>query len=103
MVGCSELLTYHDASFYHDQLSALSRRFFIWHTIYYHVMNNHQGLIDWYASTGMRPYLERLADDEQRRQFQAQVLEECQPDYPAQRDGKILFPFRRLFFVAYQE
>jgi trans-aconitate 2-methyltransferase len=101
--GCDARLTYHDASFFYDQLSVLSRRVFIWYTIYYHGMRNHQGLIDWYASTGMRPYLERLANDEQRRVFQSQVLEECRFAYPEQRDGRILFPFQRLFFVAYQE
>ena len=26
-------------------------------TICYHIMASHQDLIDWYASTGMRPYL----------------------------------------------
>jgi trans-aconitate 2-methyltransferase len=101
--GCEARLTYHPVGFYYDLLSTLSSRFYVWHTIYYHVMASHQGLIDWYASTGMRPYLERLANQEQRRAFQAQILEACRPDYPAQADGRILFPFQRLFFIAYQE
>jgi trans-aconitate 2-methyltransferase len=103
MVGCDELITYRDASFYYNQLSALSKRIFIWYTTYYHVMASHQNLIDWYASTGMKPYLERLATDELRRLFQSQVLDECRPAYPEQQDRKILFPFKRLFFVAYKE
>jgi trans-aconitate 2-methyltransferase len=66
-------------------------------------MASHQGLIDWYASTGMKSYLERLANDDFRRLFQSQVLDECRPAYPEQQDHKILFPFKRLFFVAYKE
>jgi trans-aconitate 2-methyltransferase len=41
MAGCDELITYHDAGFHYDHLSALSRRVFIWHTTYYHVMAGH--------------------------------------------------------------
>jgi trans-aconitate 2-methyltransferase len=101
--GCDELLTYHDAAFYYDRLSALAGRVCMWFTTYFHVMAGHQDLIAWYASTGMRPYLERLAGDEERSVFQGQVLEECRAQYPRQQDGKILFPFARLFFVAYKE
>jgi trans-aconitate 2-methyltransferase len=102
MAGCSDLLHYYEANYYYDLLSDLVERFAIWSTTYYHVMISHQGLIDWYSSTGMRPYLERLATDDLRRAFQSQVLDECRGDYPVREDGKILFPFRRLFFVAYK-
>ena len=103
MASCDELLMWHDASFYYDQLSALTQRFYIWQTTYYHVMAGHQDLIDWYAGTGMKSYLDRLANDDLRLLFQREVLEECRRDYPEQRDGKILFPFQRLFFLAYRE
>lgn len=103
MAGCQKLLTYRKAGFYYDQLSSVSKRISIWHTTYYHVMADHQGLIDWYAGTGMRPYLEQLQNEKQKRLFQAQVLEECRPGYPNQQDGKILFPFKRLFIIAYKE
>ncbi len=102
MTGCDQLMIYHPASFYYDQLASISGRFDIWHTTYYHIMASHQDLIDWYSSTGMKSYLERIKDDEQRRLFQIQVLEECLEDYPEQQNRKILFPFQRLFFVAYK-
>jgi len=100
MVGCDRLLTYHDAGFYYDQLTALTDKVVIWQQIYYHVLDNHQGLIDWYASTGMKSYLEKLTNDTLRLAFQAEVLEECRLNYPVQANDKILFPFQRLFFVA---
>ena len=100
--GCGELFTYHDPEFYYDLLSADAKRVYVWRTTYYHLMADHQGLIDWYASTGMRPYLERLADS-QRHSFREQVLEKIRGRFPRRQDGKILFPFRRLFFIAYRE
>jgi trans-aconitate 2-methyltransferase len=102
MRGCGELLTYHDPGFYYDLLSALSPRVSLWQTTYFHVLASHQSLIDWYSSTGLRPYLERLLGAEQKRAFQEQVLDTCRAGYPPQRDGRILFPFKRLFFVAYR-
>ncbi|MDQ5987574.1 MAG: Trans-aconitate 2-methyltransferase [Syntrophus sp. SKADARSKE-3] len=103
MKGCETLLTYNDVSFYYNLLSTLTERIFVWATTYYHIMENHQGLMDWYAGTGLRPYLERLPKKELRHLFQYQILEACRSDYPVQPDGKILFPFHRLFIVAYNE
>jgi trans-aconitate 2-methyltransferase len=102
VAGCENLIVYRSAEFYYDVLSALAQRIQIWTTTYYHVLENHQALIDWYSSTGMRTYLERLPDEERRESFRAQVLEACRESYPSRRDGKILYPFRRLFFIAYK-
>jgi trans-aconitate 2-methyltransferase len=99
--GCEDLITYHDPGFYYDILSALSPRVFLWKTAYYHVLQNHQGLIDWYSSTGMKTYLERLPEEKQKESFRRQVLEACSDSYPARKDGRILYPFERLFFIAY--
>jgi trans-aconitate 2-methyltransferase len=101
LADCAGRLTYHPPSLYYDLLAPLAGRLDLWQTTYYHVLPGPQSMIDWYASTGMRPYLERLADDE-REAFQAQVLEISRPHYPVQRDGRVLFPFPRLFYVAYR-
>ena len=101
MAGVDRRLTFHRAGVYYDLLAARSPRVFVWETTYYHVMVDHQGLIDWYSSTGMRPYLERLPDAGQRTAFQQAVLAACRDQYPRQQDQKVLFPFNRLFFVAY--
>ena len=98
--GCEELIVYRSPEFYYKILSALSPRIHLWKTTYYHVLENHQGLIDWYSSTGMRTYLERLPDEVAKESFRRQVLEECRESYPVQVDGRILYPFDRLFFVA---
>jgi trans-aconitate 2-methyltransferase len=100
--GCAGLIVYRSPEFYYGILSGLTPVIHLWKTVYYHVLENHQGLIDWYSSTGMKTYLDRLPEESQKQAFRAQVLEECRASYPLQRDGRILYPFERLFFVAYR-
>jgi len=95
--------THYDESFYYNHLATMTPRIEMWITTYLHVMESHQEIIDWYSSTGMRPFLERIGDDEQRRKFANQVLEVCKPEYPIQQNGMVMFPFKRLFFVARKE
>jgi trans-aconitate 2-methyltransferase len=96
------VFTYHPAGFYYDLLAPIARRYDTWTTEYLHVMQSHDDLITWYTGTGMRPFLQALEDDAQRAAFQSSVLAEARSGYPLQSDGKLLFPFRRLFFVAYR-
>ena len=49
----------------------------------------------------MRPFLDRLADDA-KAAFKAEVLEACRGEFPVAADGKVVMPFRRLFFVAWK-
>jgi trans-aconitate 2-methyltransferase len=100
--GCEQLLNYRSSAYYYDLLSPVVSEIDLWETRYYHILTSHQGLIEWYRSTGMRPFLERLPDDVSRTRFENDVLEACRNDYKIQRDGKILFPFQRIFFVAYK-
>jgi trans-aconitate 2-methyltransferase len=99
---CRDLLTYHDAPFYYGLLSPLCGKADLWETTYFHEMESRQGLLEWYKGTGMRPYLESLPDDGMRKGFEGAVLARCADHYPAQNNGKVLFPFRRLFFIAYR-
>ena len=49
-------------------------------------------------STAMRPIVEKL-DAAEAAQFIAAYEEVLSSDYPAETDGSVFFPFRRLFFV----
>ena len=89
------------ATFYYDVLRKNAGRLDIWETEYQHVMDGPKAVFDWIRSTGMRPYLYRLADDDQRRLFQEMCLEGIQEAYRPNDQGKVLFPFRRMFIVAY--
>jgi trans-aconitate 2-methyltransferase len=58
--------------------------------------------VEWFRGTGLRPFLEALLSDHERRHFEAMLLERYAISYPPRPNGKVLFPFRRLFFVAYR-
>lgn len=92
----------HDADFYYDILSDWAGRVDLWVTEYEHVLDGPEAIITWIRATGLRPYLNALADDEERARFQAALLARVARSYPRRRDGRVLFPFRRLFFVAYR-
>ncbi len=93
-------ITYHDADYYYGQLALYTKEIVMWETIYYHIMKSHEDLIDWYKGTAMKPFFDSLPNDESRQEFSREVLIECQTAYPLQRDGRILYPFKRLFFTA---
>jgi trans-aconitate 2-methyltransferase len=98
----SRNFTVQPPAFYYDVLRKQAKRVDIWETEYQHVMDGPKAIFDWLRGTGMRPYLERLDDDEQRQLFEQMCLEGFQEAYPPDDQGKVLFPFRRLFIVAYR-
>jgi trans-aconitate 2-methyltransferase len=100
LAGAEAALTFHDASFYYDLL-APAARVDLWETVYHHPMASHQALIDWYEGTGLRPFLERLPDGE-RSEFKAELLEVARAEFPVRADGKVVMPFKRLFFLAWK-
>ena len=102
MIGCAEQIFYRDEAYYYGILSRLAPRVEMWMTTYFHIMQTHWNLVEWYASTGMKMYLDRIDIEDNRRLFKSEILEACKPQYPFQKDGKILFPFQRLFFIAYK-
>jgi trans-aconitate 2-methyltransferase len=101
-LATARTFTVQPPAFYYDVLRKHASRVDIWETEYQHVMDGPKAIFDWIRGTGMRPYLERLADDEQRRLFEQMCLEGFQEAYPPDVQGKVLFPFRRLFIVAYR-
>lgn len=101
--GCEKLLNYHTVEYYYDILCPIASGLDIWETTYFHVLSSHNALMEWYKGTGLRPFLEKLPDDENRAKFVGEILDECRDAYPARKDGNILFPFRRIFFVAYKD
>jgi trans-aconitate 2-methyltransferase len=98
--GCDGLITYHNAAYYYNELVSLTKDIALWETTYYHILKSHQDLVAWYKSTAMKPFLERLPADDKREEFLQTVLTECKKQYPLQSDGRILYPFKRLFFTA---
>jgi trans-aconitate 2-methyltransferase len=99
--GCDSQFTFYPHGFYYDQLSHRAATIDMWETNYVHAMASVPALVEWMRATGLRPYLERLPDVADKQAFEEDLLEELRRDYHPQPDGKVLFPFRRLFFIAY--
>ena len=91
----------HDLDFYYDALAPHSARLDLWATEYLHVLPNVEAVVEWYKGTGLRPYLDALGSEEDRDRFLGEYLEGLRAIYAPQADGAVLFPFRRIFIVAY--
>lgn len=83
----------------YDVLAPLAARLDLWVTEYQHVLDAPEALLDWYRGTGLRPWLDALPEA-LRARFEAEWLAEVAPAHPRRADGRVLFPFRRLFCVA---
>ncbi len=90
----------HDAGFYYDALATGAKRLDIWQTTYFHVLANVEAIAEWYRGTGLRPFLDCLANEEERAEFVRDYIDAIRPEYKTRADGQVLFPFKRLFLIA---
>ncbi len=86
-------------AFYYDLLAPRSRAFDIWETEYLHVLEGDNPVVEWTRGTALRPLIAALEGAE-REAFLAEYAQRVARAYPRRSDGRTLFPFRRLFFVA---
>ena len=84
---------------YYDVLRPLCSHIDIWHTHYNHVIENHEGVVEWFKGSGMRPFLAPLSAAA-RETFLAKYTDEIRNAYPARFDGKVMLKFPRLFILA---
>lgn len=71
----------------------------LWETEYQQVMGGVDDILEWAKGTVLLPYLQDLGT-EATASLMGCYREGLAALYPAQPDGKVLFPFKRLFFVA---
>jgi trans-aconitate 2-methyltransferase len=90
----------HDIDWYYRTLRPACTAVDIWRTTYHHPLaGGARAVVEWFESTGLRPYLQPL-DETERRDFLAAYEQAVGAAYPAMADGTVLLPFPRLFFVA---
>jgi trans-aconitate 2-methyltransferase len=102
MAGARRAMTNHPPEFYYDLFASCASRIDLWETTYYHVLAGPEAVLEWFRGTGLRPFLEALPSAGERGVFEEILLERYRVSYPARNGGQILFPFKRLFFVAYR-
>ncbi|GAA4210129.1 methyltransferase domain-containing protein [Actinocatenispora rupis] len=85
---------------YVDELARMGCDVDAWETTYYHVLTGPDPVLEWFRGTGLRPYLDALAEEPARRDaFEREVAEALREAYPPQSYGTVL-PFHRVFVVA---
>ncbi len=87
---------------YYDILCGLTDKIEIWQTDYIHILPNYDGIVEWYKGTGLRPFLDMLPNDALRADFCEEYRQQIAKTYPIERDGRVLLPFTRIFFIVYK-
>jgi len=89
----------HDAETYLRALTALGLDVDAWETRYLHVLRGPDAVFEWVRGTGARPVLEALPDD-LRPAFEDAFRARLRDAYPADTEGRVVLPFRRVFAVG---
>lgn len=87
-----------DPYFYYSLLQSDAASIDIWETEYLHVLEGDDPVKEWTKGTWLKRFLDAL-DEPDRSTFERAYAERVRAAYPAQANGKTLFPFKRLFIV----
>lgn len=87
------------SDWYYRLLRPHCERVDVWRTSYYHPLANAGAIVEWFKSTGLRPFLDPL-DPPERDEYLARYTERIAQAHPAALGGEVLLPFPRLFIVA---
>lgn len=90
----------HALEFYYANLARFAKWLDLWATDYLQIMPNLHGIVEWYQSTGLRPYLDCIKDARQRQEFLDEYGARLSPFFPESEAGGVPFLFRRIFIVA---
>jgi len=90
-----------DAADYFQILAGAGLSVDAWETTYLHVLSGPNPVLRWTSGTALRPVLAALSDAD-GTEFSAQYADLLRGAYPADRAGRVLFPFRRIFAVAHR-
>lgn len=86
---------------YHSLLSPSAAAVDAWETTYVQRLTGDDAVLNWVRGSALTPVRERLSP-EAYAEFEGQYGGKLRKAYPRQADGTTLFPFTRVFFVAYR-
>jgi len=89
----------HEAEWYYALLKPLCARVDVWRTTYFHPLQGHDAIVEWFKGSALRLYL-ALLDGEEQRVFLDEYRRGVAAAYPLLEDGTMLLPFPRLFVIA---
>ncbi len=89
----------HEPHFYYALIAPRAASLDIWETDYIQVLEGDNPVADWTRGSWMAPLLGALEGAE-RDAFEAEYRRRVALAYKKESDGRTLFPFRRIFFVA---
>lgn len=92
----------HDGGFYYDLLAPHAAKIDLWETDYIHILPDAEAIVEWYKGTGLRPFLDALALPDDRQRFVEAYQKAIRDVHRPRADGRVLFPFRRMFLIAYR-
>lgn len=88
-----------DSTGYYDVLATSAASVDVWRTTYHHPMPSPRAIVDWFRSTGLKPWLDRLPEA-LHASYLAAYEARIDAAYPVRGDGSRLLAFPRLFLVA---
>ncbi|MDZ4735679.1 MAG: methyltransferase domain-containing protein [Rhodospirillaceae bacterium] len=84
---------------YLDFLGSNVASFDGWETTDYLLLDGSDPVLEWMKGTALRPYLSALPPSDAAR-FMAELARLLADAYPTRADGRTVFPFRRIYFIA---
>ncbi len=93
----------HELGFYYEALQPHTARLDLWATEYVQVMPSVEAIVEWYKGTGLRSYLDAVGEEARRERFLEEFGRRLRGVYTESAAGEVMFPFRRVFVVAYEQ
>ena len=84
---------------YYDLLAPLSDGLDLWETRYFHALEDEDAIYRWMMGSGLRPFAAAL-ETPLREEFLETYRGRVSAAYPRRADGRVIYPFLRLFMVA---
>jgi trans-aconitate 2-methyltransferase len=87
-------------SAFYNALAPHASKVDIWRTTYSHVLADAAAIAEWVKGTGLQPYLQRMEDEDVKKQYLDEYVQRLGEAYPQLGDGKVLLGYPRLFVLA---